>query len=132
MAGLTEELEEDFDEVPLAEYLMLLFAVDKFAGHVEEQTSTPANDKHTVAGITMLRRLDTQFGDAMQKHLIDKIPTETTKAMVQRTFRVRLTNETQVGRRVLSLRTALNRNTAVTLKAIFEESRPRNAVKASQ
>src|SRR5690242_4045013 len=91
---------DDVGEVPLSEYLMLLLAVNAFAGHVEDLTANPANDAHTMKGIALLRQADMRYRDAIQKHIIDKLPNPATKAMVERSFKVRLTNETQVGRRV--------------------------------
>ena len=48
--------EDEVGEVQLSEYLMLLFAVDVFARHVEDTTLVPANDDHTMRGIRLLQQ----------------------------------------------------------------------------
>jgi superfamily I DNA/RNA helicase len=122
---------EELGEVQVAEYLMLLLAVDTFAGYVEEQTDSPANDDQTRKGIRLLRLADSQNGDALRDYFISKLTREESQRAVKRSFSLRVTNAEQAGRRAMTLKTALNRGGAATLKAVFDEARPRTAVKTS-
>lgn len=125
------EDEGELGEVQVAEYLMLLLAVDTFAGYVEDITGSPANDEQTRKGIRLLRLADSQYGDNLRDYFLSKVTREESLRTLKRTFNVRVTNAEQAGRRALTLKTALNRGGAATLKAVFDEARPRTAVKTS-
>lgn len=126
-----DDAEEELGEVQVAEYLMLLLAVDTFAGYVEETTDSPANDDQTRRGIRLLRLADSQNGDSLRDYFLGKLTREESQRAVKRSFNIRVTNAEQAGRRAMTLKTALNRGGAATLKAVFDEARPRTAVKTS-
>lgn len=125
------EDEEAIGEIQVAEYVMLLLAIDTYAGYVEEQSGSDANDDHTRKGISLLRLADNQRGEALRDFLTEKLTREESKRSILRSFRVRVSTPEQAGRRALSVRTALNRGGTVTLNAVFDEARARRAVKTS-
>ena len=121
--------DEELGELQVAEYMILLLALDTYAGHVEDVSGHPANDPHTRNGIRLLRLADSQGG--LEEFFLNKLTRDESKRAVKRSFRVRVSNPEQAGRRALSLRTALNRGGPATLKSVFEEARARRGVKAS-
>ena len=122
---------EEIGELKVAEYIILTLAFSTYVGYVEEQTDAPANDEHTRKGIKLLRLIDSQQGENIQNFLYDHSSRDESKRSIKRTFRVRVSNVEQASRRALTLRTVINRGGAATLKALFQEARPRKGIRSA-
>src|SRR5688572_7676550 len=126
-----QEQDDDIGELEVAEYLVLLLAVGTYAGYVEDQSGAEANDDHSRKGVTLIRLADNSYGDRIRDFLIEKLSRDVSKAAVKRSFNVRVTSVEHVGRRGITIRSALDRGGAAVLKAVFESPRARREVQSS-
>ena len=132
MSEYTPDSEEDsIGELQVAEYLLLLFAFDTYAGFLEGVDRDISGDMHGRQGLNLLKVIDTREAENIEKFLDSTVTRDVSKKQVQRTFRVRVSNPTQAGLRASSLRTVLNKGGASTVQAIFTDARARKAVKAA-
>lgn len=127
--AIAEDDSDELGEIQVAEYVILLLAIQSFAEHVEVTTGGPANDEHTHKGIRLLRLADD--GDLMRDFFLERFTREESKLTIRRTFQVRVNSVVQAGRRAQTLMTAFSRGGSAAFIAVFDESRARNAVKTS-
>jgi superfamily I DNA/RNA helicase len=129
---LADEDDDDdlIGDVEVAEYVVLLLSITSYKLYVEQQMGDPdAKDGHIHKGINLVRLTDANYGDGLRDFFAEKLTRPVSKATVARTFRVRISNIEQLGRRALALRVALHRST--DLPDIFKEPRARRAIKIS-
>ena len=129
-AALQQE-EEEIGELEVAEYIVLLLALGTYAGYVEDQSGSEANDDHSRKGVNLVRLADNAYGEGIRDFLLANLVRDVSKLAVQRTFKVRVGDLEQAGRRAQTLRAALERGGAATLRTIFDNARARRAVQTS-
>lgn len=138
MADETEELifkvagdDEAIGELQVAEYLILVLAFETYVTYVEETSGSSADDLHTRKGLKLLRLIDSQRGEDLKTFLHDKANRDVSKRGILRTFKVKVGNTDQAGRRAMTLRAVLNKGGAVTIKEFFSEPRSRKGIRSA-
>lgn len=119
----------ELEELQVAEYVVLLLAVLAYKQYVEARLGEGSEDEHLRQGIKLIRLLDSRHRDAIGALFNEKLSKPTSKAQVNRSFKVTVNNAEQAGRRALSLRAAIRTGGTSVLQALFDESRARRAVK---
>lgn len=124
----TDELELG---VEVAEYFVLLLAVAKYGGYLEDRLGDGASDEILREGVSLVRRIDVQDGDAIRNLFVENLNRDVSKKTVARTFIVHVSSFEQVGRRAITIRSAIARGGTAVLNALFKQARDRSAIKQS-
>lgn len=120
--------DEVLEEMNTSEYLVFIFALETFLRYLRE-TEQEIMSPHMIEGVRMIRRLESVFPSVVA-HLKENLPTEGQKKMVDRAAGFIL-DRNGLPKRVLLLRTALERGGAATITAVFPTNRFKAAVRAA-
>jgi len=114
--------QEDLGEVQVAEYVILLLAVDTYIRYVEEATGQEDPlDEVIDKGIRLIRLADANL-DSITAFMSGHLATDSHKKMLSKYLAIRGTTSQGVGRRALGLRTVLSRGGPNTLRGVFGTS----------
>lgn len=132
MAVATDEENEDYGEVAVSEYVIMIFAVDTYFRYLDE-VGAPM-DTVGNRGLQIVKALDMLHLDSVSSFLSDNLPGPSQKKMLARALALRPTPE-GISRRALGVRTVLSRGGAQTMRAVFETNKAllnvRTAISAS-
>ena len=122
MLPQTVEIEEDFGELEVAEYLVFSLALDTYMRYLEEHHGKGAEDDLVRRGLQLVRMADRQHMDVVRAFLDGQLPSVSHKRMLGRAFSY-LPTQRGMGMRTLQLRTLLSRGGAATMRAVFKTNK---------
>lgn len=123
-----DEIDKEFGELQIAEYIVFLLALDTYMRYREE--AGIGDDDETVKGLRLLRTADTLHGEAISTFMKAHLPSETHRKMLDKALRLRPTKD-GASRRALQIRTLLSRGGAATMRAVFSTNKALNEVRTA-
>ncbi len=122
------EIDKEFGEIQIAEYIVFLLALDTYMRYLEEHTQ--GHDTTTAVGLRLLRTADNLHGEAISAFMSTNLPSDTHKKMLEKALRLRPTAD-GASRRALQIRTLLSRGGATTMRAVFQTNKALNEVRTA-
>jgi len=124
------EPDDDIGELEIAEYIVMLLALDTYTRYVEETAGEGVEDELIRKGVQLIKLADRRHMATIQAFLGDSLPSANHKRMLDKAFRF-LPNTQGLGRRSLQMRTLLSRGGASTMRAVFKSNKALLEVKAA-
>ena len=121
------EVDPEFGELQVAEYIVFLLALDTYMRYLDEAQSGGEDDLSR-NGIRLLRMADTMHVGTIGSFLRENLPSEIHKKMLERALKLRPSPE-GASRRALMIRTLLSRGGASTMRAVFKTNKALREVK---
>lgn len=129
--GEEEEVDPNFGELQVAEYIVFLLALDTYMRYLEEAAGEQdVVDDMTKHGLRLLRMADTLHLGSIGAFLKENLPSDTHKKMLERALRLKPTAD-GAARRALQVRTLLSRGGTSTMRAVFQTNKALMAVRTA-
>ena len=125
----SEDFDEDFGELQVAEYIVFLLSLDTYMRYLDETAGQDAApDGVTLKGLKLLRSADSLHMESIGGFLRENLPSDLHKKMLEKALRMRPTADGAT-RRAFQIRTLLSRGGASTMRAVFQTNKALKAVR---